>query len=86
MNDPAKIRAALDLGLQAWRTTSAREKFLAASDALNRMEDQNCALLAERELGPQPYACPNAACPVLTLGAGYSTCPRCGGELRMIEG
>lgn len=30
----AVIREALDLGLQAWRTTSARERFLTAFDAL----------------------------------------------------
>lgn len=81
MNDAAVIRAALDLGLQAWRTTPSRERFLDALAALERMEDEICTLLAEREFGPQTLECPDPTCSVKSTGPGYKVCPRCGGEL-----
>lgn len=34
------IREALELGLQAWRTTPVREKFHRAFEALDSLEDQ----------------------------------------------
>lgn len=55
-----------------------------ARAALDRMEDQICTLLAEREFGPQPYACPEPSCPVVTVGSGYTACPRCGSELQEV--
>lgn len=79
------IREALELGLQAWRTTTVREKFHRAFEALDALEDQTCRLLAEREFGPQPFACPDPICSVVSVGSGYDSCPRCGGPLVAAE-
>lgn len=39
----ATIKAALDLGLQAWRTTSSRERFLKAHDAVDALASELAA-------------------------------------------
>lgn len=45
----AEIWMALDLGLQAWRTTDARERFVVAQDALNTLAAEVEELAREAE-------------------------------------
>lgn len=86
-NDATKVRVALDLGVEGWRAMPSREtfqRFADAREALDRMEDLICTLLAEREFGPQPFSCPEPLCPVVTVGSGYDACPHCGGQLQEV--
>lgn len=45
----ATIKAALDLGLQAWRTTRSRERFIEAHDAVNALAADLSAARAQVE-------------------------------------
>lgn len=72
-SDAETVRAAL--GASHYRNNSR------ALAALARMEALICDLLAEREFGPQPWACANPDCSLVSCGTGYKVCPKCGGPL-----